>query len=73
MPTRKTFSQVTSLQGGEDPQDPLSLYVIFRKSDLYLVALFVENDVQLRGSYESWPPCTKCTQSHAYRANVDIY
>ena len=27
----------TSIQGGEDSQDPLSLQVIFRKSDLYLV------------------------------------
>jgi len=29
----------TILQGGEDSQDPLSLWVIFRKSDLCLVAL----------------------------------
>jgi len=29
----------TQIQGGEDSYDPLSLYVIFRKSDLYLVAL----------------------------------
>ena len=27
------------LQGGEDSLDPLSLYVIFRKSDLHLVVL----------------------------------
>jgi len=27
------------VQGGEDSKDPLSLQVIFRKSDLYLVAL----------------------------------
>ena len=31
-----------SLQGGEDSQDPLSLQVIFRKSDLYLMALLWE-------------------------------
>ena len=31
--------QVCILQGGEDSKDPLSLQVVFRKSDLYLVAL----------------------------------
>ena len=33
------FHVCTSLQGGKDSQDPLSLQVIFRKSVLYLVAL----------------------------------
>jgi len=32
-------TNICVIQGGEDSYDPLSLWVIFRKSDLYLVAL----------------------------------
>ena len=35
----KKFSSVLKVQGGEDSYDSLSLQVVFRKSDLYLVAI----------------------------------
>ena len=35
----KMNSSVLKVQGGEDSYDPLSLQVVFRKSDLYLVAV----------------------------------
>jgi len=44
-------------QGGEDSQDPLSLWVISAK-ETYISGSFVENDLQLRGSYESSVTCT---------------
>jgi len=45
------------VQGGEDPSDALFLYVIFRKRAPIISGSLVKNDLQPRGSYESWPHC----------------
>jgi len=36
------------------------LYRSFSAKVTYICGSSVENDERLRGSYESWPPCTTC-------------
>jgi len=47
------------LQGSKDPQDALSVLVIFRKKSRIISGSFAKNDLQLKAFYASSPPCIR--------------
>ena len=49
------------------------IYRSFSAKVTYICGSFVENDLQLRGSYESSPPCKEGHFENAIFENVHIY
>ena len=56
-----------TIQGGGYPQDALSLQVIFRKKNPIIRGFFAKNNLPLKTSYASSPPCIRESEREKVR------